>query len=284
MTAQDRGQLDEADNWYRRSLAINEELGNRPGMASTYHQLGRHRPGPGTARGGRQLVPPSLAITEELGNRPRHGDHLPPARQTSPRTGGSWKRPTTGTAGPWPSKKNSATGPAWRAPTTSSACTAQARGQLEEADDWYRQSLAINEELGNRPGMASHLPPARQHRPGRGQLEEADDWYRRSLTINEELGNRPGLAATYAQLGLLSEVRDQPELALRWNVRCVALFDEFPSRFTGTGPAALVRLTRQLGLSAVEQAWREVTGQALPSQIRDYLTSHSDEHPPGDQP
>ena len=40
MTAQDRGRLDEADDWYRKSLAIKEELGNRPGMASTYHQLG----------------------------------------------------------------------------------------------------------------------------------------------------------------------------------------------------------------------------------------------------
>ena len=44
--------------------------------------------------------------------------------------------------------------------------TAQDRGRLDEADDWYRKSLAINEELGNRPGMASHLPPARHHRPG----------------------------------------------------------------------------------------------------------------------
>jgi Tetratricopeptide repeat len=35
MTAQDCGRLDEAEDWYRRSLAINEELGNRPGLAVT---------------------------------------------------------------------------------------------------------------------------------------------------------------------------------------------------------------------------------------------------------
>lgn len=40
MTAQDRGRLNEADNWYRKSLIINEELGDRPGMAGIYHQLG----------------------------------------------------------------------------------------------------------------------------------------------------------------------------------------------------------------------------------------------------
>ena len=40
MTAQDRGRLDEAEDWYRKSLTIKEELGDRPGMAITYHQLG----------------------------------------------------------------------------------------------------------------------------------------------------------------------------------------------------------------------------------------------------
>ena len=39
----------------------------------------------------------------------------------------------------------------------------------------------------------------------RGRLDEAEDWYRKSLTINEELGDRPGMALTYAQLGLLAE-------------------------------------------------------------------------------
>ena len=38
-------------------------------------------------------------------------------------------------------------------------------------------------------------------------------------------------------------------------------FEEFPSPLTGTGPSALVRLTRQLGMPALEEAWRQVTGQ-----------------------
>jgi hypothetical protein len=32
--------LDQAEDWYHRSLTIKEELGNRPGMASSYGQLG----------------------------------------------------------------------------------------------------------------------------------------------------------------------------------------------------------------------------------------------------
>ena len=44
----------------------------------------------------------------------------------------------------------------------------------------------------------------------RGHLDDAEDWYRQSLTIKEQLGNRPGMANTYGQLGLLAEARDEP--------------------------------------------------------------------------
>jgi hypothetical protein len=40
MAAQDCGRLDEAEDWFRKSLTIEEELGNQPGMAITYHELG----------------------------------------------------------------------------------------------------------------------------------------------------------------------------------------------------------------------------------------------------
>ncbi len=79
------------------------------------------------------------------------------------------------------------------------------------------------------------------------------------------------MALTYAQLGLLAEARNQARLALEWNIRCVSLFSEFPSPQTGTGPTALARLTHQLGLPALEQAWQQVTGQPLPTPVRDYV-------------
>jgi hypothetical protein len=111
----------------------------------------------------------------------------------------------------------------------------------------------------------------------RGRLDEAEDWYRKSLTIKEEFGNRPGMALTYAQLGLLAEAWARAPLALQWTIRCVTLFDQFPSPMTGTGPTALARLTRQLGMPALEAGWRQLTGQPVPQAVRDYITSHDDE-------
>jgi tetratricopeptide (TPR) repeat protein len=162
--------------------------------------------------------------------------------------------------------------------------TAQVGGRLEEADDWYRKSLTIEEELGNRPGIARTYHQLGTTAQVGGRLEEADDWYRKSLTIKEELGNRPSMALTYAQLGLLAEARDQARQALEWNIRCVALFSQSPSPLTRTGPAALARLTRQLGMPALEQAWQRVTGQPVPQPVRDYITSHHDQPSPGVQP
>ena len=55
MTERIRGRLGEASDWFRKSLAISEESGNRPYMAHTYAQLGLlaedRAPGPGLARG-----------------------------------------------------------------------------------------------------------------------------------------------------------------------------------------------------------------------------------------
>jgi hypothetical protein len=103
---------------------------------------------------------------------------------------------------------------------------------------------------------------------GRGQLDDAERWYKKSLEIKEALGNRPGMALTLGQLGLLAEQRGNKVEALDWTIRCVALFDEFPHPMTGPGPLHLVRLTVELGLPALAESWRRCTGKPLPPHVR----------------
>ncbi len=129
---------------------------------------------------------------------------------------------------------------------------AQERGRLDEAADWYARSLAIEEELGDRPGMASSYHQLGMVAQRRGRLDEAAEWYARSLAIEEELGDRRAMANSYGQLGLLAEARGNSDQALEWTVRCVALFDDFPHPSTGPGPDHLARLTHQLGIKALE--------------------------------
>jgi hypothetical protein len=101
----------------------------------------------------------------------------------------------------------------------------------------------------------------------RGELDSAEDWYRQSLAINEQLDNRPGMALTYAQLGLLAEERESPADAFHWSIRAIVLFDMFPHPSTGTAPGQLVRLTARHGEQQLNQAWLETTGHNLPDTV-----------------
>jgi hypothetical protein len=90
------------------------------------------------------------------------------------------------------------------------------------------------------------------------------------------------MALTYAQLGLLAEDRGHGALALQRYIRCVALFRQFPHPATGPGPSRLARLTHQLGMPALEQAWKQVVGQSVPQAVRDYITSQPSQIQPED--
>ena len=283
ITAQDRGRLDEADDWYRKALTIFEELGDRPAMANTYGQLGITAQDRGRLDEADDWYRKALTIFEELGDRPAMANTYGQLGITAQDRGrldeaDDWYRKALTI------QKELGHRPGMADTYHQLGMTAQARGRLDEADDWYRKALTIEEELSHRPGMAStyhQLGTTAQHR---GRLDEADDWYRKALTIQKELGDRLSMALTYAQLGLLAEAQAQALLALEWDIRCVTLFDQFPSPLTGTGPTALAQLTRQLGTPALEQAWQQITGQPVPQPVREYVARYHDQAQPGDTP
>jgi tetratricopeptide (TPR) repeat protein len=137
--------------------------------------------------------------------------------------------------------------------------TAYLRGRLDEADDWYRKSLAIEAELGNRPGMADTYHQLGKTARDRGRLDEADDWYRKSLTITEELGKRSVMAKTYHELGVSAQDRGRLDEAGDWYRRALAIFEELGN------PWDIARTCGHLGLLA--QA-RQQPRQALDWVIR----------------
>jgi tetratricopeptide (TPR) repeat protein len=57
----------------------------------------------------------------------------------------------------------------------------------------------------------------------RGSYDDALEWYRRSLAINEELGNRAGMASSLSQIGVLLTETGRPDEAVPWNLRSLAL-------------------------------------------------------------
>jgi tetratricopeptide (TPR) repeat protein len=96
---------------------------------------------------------------------------------------------------------------------------AEERSSYDDALEWYQKSLAIDEELGNRAGMANSYHQLGMIAEERGSYDDALEWYEKSMAIEEELGNRAGMASSYNQIGILFTKRGDSEVAIPYNLR-----------------------------------------------------------------
>ncbi|MGW5742049.1 tetratricopeptide repeat protein [Amycolatopsis sp. NPDC003861] len=274
MVAELRGQLDEAEQWFRQSVTISEELGDLPSMSISYHELGMVAELRGQLDEAEQWFRQSLTISEELGDLPSMSISYHELGIVAELRG------QLDEAEQWHRrsliiKEELGDRPGTTASYHQLGMVAELRGKMDEAEQWFRQSLTINEELGNRSSMSASYHQLGLVAELRGRLDEAEQWYRQSLTIKDELGDRPGMAMTYGQWGILAEKRGKTREALEWTVRCVALFDEFPHPATGPGPVHLARLTAQLGLQALTEVWSGVTGTTLPPEVFKFIKDNN---------
>ncbi len=270
MVAHRRGRLDEAEQWYQRSLTIKEQLGNKPGMATSYHQLGMVAQARGRLDDAEQWYQRSLTIQEQLGNKPGMATSYHHLGMVAQARG------RLDDAEQWYQRSLTIEEQLGNKPGMATSyhqlgMVAQQRGRLDDAEQWYQRSLTIREQLSDHSGMASSYHQLGMVAQDRGRLDDAEQWYQRSLTIKEQLGNQPGMAMTYGQLGLLAEQRGDDATAFEQTIRCVALFDVFPHPASGPGPRHLTRLTTKLGIGELEAAWHRVTGARLPDDVREFV-------------
>jgi tetratricopeptide (TPR) repeat protein len=201
--ALERGQLDDAERWYRKSLALKQELNHRPGLAAVYYQLGkvvylRHRPDDAE-----EWLRKALAIEEEIGNAPGVADTYHMLGSVA------LERQRLDDAAEWYRKSlaiNSELGNLPRMAMTyhQLGMVAQNLGRLDEAEEWYRNALAIEEDLGDKHSMGGTCYQVGQVAVLRGRLDEAGQWYRKSLALFTELGDGAAVARTTRALGLLA--------------------------------------------------------------------------------
>jgi tetratricopeptide (TPR) repeat protein len=167
VVAQERRRLDEAEGWYTRALAIEEDLGDRPGLAGSYHQLGMVAQHRGRLDEAENWYTRALAIEEDLGGRPKLAISYHQLGRV-----------------------------------------AQDRGRLDEAENWYTRALTIREELRDRPGLALSFGQLGLLAESRGNLSQALEWMVRCVTLFEDFphpstGPGPGhLARLTHHLGM----------------------------------------------------------------------------------
>jgi tetratricopeptide (TPR) repeat protein len=105
-----------------------------------------------------------------------------------------------------------------------------ARGEYDAALQWYQKSVAIQETLGDRAGLATSYNNIGLIYKARGDYEAALQWYQKSVAIKETLGDRPGLAASYNNIGLIYKARGDYEAALQWYQKSVAINEALGNR------------------------------------------------------
>jgi tetratricopeptide (TPR) repeat protein len=262
------GLLDDAEQWYRKAQSIDEETDQT--SASVYNNLGIIAAEQGRFDDAEELHRKALAIDEE------DGDEKARARTLRHLGVAALERGRFDDAEDWYRKALAIEEELGDKSSIAITChllgvVAGYQDEFDDAENWYRESLALKEELGDARGIA-----ATYHQLGnlawvRERLDDAEDWYRKALNLEADRSQKSDRAATYGQLGRVAESRGDIPQALEWTIRCVALFDEFPHPMTGPGPRHLARYARHLGIGALEETWRRVTGSPLPQAVQDYV-------------
>ncbi|MFF5495789.1 tetratricopeptide repeat protein [Streptomyces aquilus] len=283
LIAQQRGDYRQAEERYRASLTIDEELGDRAGIATSYHQLGMIAHQRGDYRQAEERYRTALTISEELGDRAgiatsyhqlgmiaqQRGDY----RQAEER----YRTALT--------IKEELGDPARIAITLHElGIIAQHQGDYQQAEERYRASLTISEELGDRARIAITLHQLGIIAQQQGDYQQAEERYRASLTISEELGDRAGIADTYLQLGVLRTEQQRAAEGMDYTLQGLSLRLKI-----GSPPdAALAWLRKQrtlLGDDAFRSRLNDLLADdALATALMNATQPHQEDPDPTDQP
>ncbi len=183
------GQYEKAISYQQQSLEISEEIGDRQGVAKSLANLGLCYISLGQYEKAISYQQQSLEIEVEMGNRQGVGISL-------------------GNLG---------------------NCY-NSLGQYEKAISYHQQSLEISEEIGFRQGVASSLGNLGLCYDSLGQYEKAITHHQQSLEIEEEIGNRQGVASSLGNLGNCYEFLGQYEKAISYHQQSLEIKEEIGYR------------------------------------------------------
>jgi tetratricopeptide (TPR) repeat protein len=209
-----QGRYEDAAKLYQESLKIEEELGDKSGIASTRHQLGMIHYAQGRYEEAAKLYQESLKIKEELGN--KSGIAL-----TEWGLGmiyaerGKYDKAIEKYEKSLEIFEDLDEKKNIAGTLHQLGMIHHAQGRYEEAEKMYQESLKINEELGNKSGIVSTLHQLGVIHKNQGRYEEAVKLYQESLKLKEELGDKRGIAITLHQLGMIHQDQGRYEEAVK---------------------------------------------------------------------
>ena len=302
-----RWRLDEAEEWYGKSLAIIEEGEDRATVADDYYGMGLVRQYQRRYTEARDWFSKSLDIhqrLEDVEEMVKDYRSLGLCAQF---------RFEYQEAESWYHRAREILEEARDEETSvlvyhSLGTVAHAQYQLDDAENWYKQALTLSDRMGNEAQMAVEfhylglLEQGRQMFPEDAEhwytlalekyeklgdwrsagdecrqlgvlfheqqkLAEAESWYHRAREIFEEIQDVSRTARTYGQLGMAAEERDDLGEALTWAARTYQLAADHNLPVIAQARVHLARLRDKQGPETFAEWWRNFAGEDPPGDL-----------------
>ena len=154
-----KGDADKAIEYHEKSRVLNEEIGDRRGLASSLGGLGAAFAKKGDADKAIELYEQSQVLNAEIGDRRGQASTL----------GGL-------------------------------AAVYAKKGDADKAIELYDRAQVLNEEIGDRRGQASALGGLAAVYAKKGDADKAIEYYEKSRVLNEEISDRRGLVISLSGL------------------------------------------------------------------------------------
>jgi tetratricopeptide (TPR) repeat protein len=216
------GEMDAAENAYRKSLEIERELQRPANVAVAYNNLGtlalmRRRPELAA-----EMFEKSIAIDEQIENREglaigySNLAAASSAQSSFARAEELFKKALELRENPSPRDL---------AVAYSNLAHVQLRqNRIEAAESLLKKTLRLSEESGDRLNLAAHYRFLAEAYFKRGDFKGAAGYLRKALAIDQEILYRDGMARDFALIGALEQTRGNPGRARRSFERALDLY------------------------------------------------------------
>jgi tetratricopeptide (TPR) repeat protein len=221
--SQDRGEFAKAIECYTKSMKLEEELGNKSGIAASFNNLGSAYEDEGTISKALEYYNESLKLQEELGDKystatslnniagiynmqgniPKAIEYLSRSLKFLEESGG--KGELAGAL-------------------NNIGYMYKSQGDISKALEYYEKSLKLLEMIGDKSRIAELLNNIGTIYSIQGNIQKALECMSKSLTIKEGLGEKRGIATMLNNIGGIYRTHGDPSLSgSKENVRMAGI-------------------------------------------------------------
>jgi len=184
-----QGDIPKALEYYHKSLKIQEEIGNKKGIALSLNNIGFIYNHQGDIPKALEYCHKSLKIEEEIGNKEGIAASL-----------------------------------------NNIGIIYDNQGDIPKALEYYHKSLKIEEEIGNKKGIALSLNNIGYVYDNQGDIPKALEYYHKSLKIEEEIGHKEGIAASLNNIGSIYDDQGDIPKALEYYHKSLKIEEEIGNK------------------------------------------------------